>query len=42
MKNNISKPSDLSIRTLRIRIKDKHAKALKSMAFACQSGLELL
>ena len=33
MKNNSSQTTDLSIRTLRIRIKDKHAKALKSMAF---------
>ena len=33
MKNNSSQTTDLSIRTLRIRIKDKHAKVLKSMAF---------
>lgn len=33
MKNNNSKTLDLSIRTLRVRIKDKHAKALKAMAF---------
>lgn len=33
MKNNSIKTSDLSIRTLRVRIKDKHAKALQAMAF---------
>ena len=33
MKNNSTKTSDLSMRTLRVRIKDKHTKALRAMAF---------
>lgn len=33
MTKSTTKPSDLSMRTLRLRIKDKHAKILQSLAF---------
>ena len=42
MKNNSSKTTDLSIRTLCIRIKDEHSKALKSMAYDVNSAKNIL